>query len=166
MRLKKQGQTERALDAYSNLVEATESLMGTLQGQLESFGLTMSRFRVLITLFHNGPMVQGALVGEALRGDSGNGALVLKNLERDGLIRRAPHETDRRKIVIHLTPDGKSLMVKIYPSHAKVIRAQMSALLSREQELLSRLCAKLRTGNPVRFVQELTAVDDDEEIGT
>jgi len=166
VRLKKQGQTERALEAYTNLVAATESLMGTLQGQLESFGLTMSRFRALVAVSRNGPMVQGALVGKALRGDFSNGALVLKNLERDGLIRRVAHERDRRKIVIHLTPDGKALVAKVFPKHAKVVRAQMSALLSREQELLSRLCAKLRIGDFLRFVQVLTAAYGDEEIDT
>lgn len=163
MRLKKQGQTQRAFEAYTNLVAATESLMGTLQGQLESFGLTMSRFRVLVTLLRNGPMVQGAVVGEALRGDFSNGALVLKNLERDGLIRRVAHERDRRKIVIQLTAEGKALVADVFPKHAKVVRAQMAALLSREQELLSRLCEKLAIGNPVRFIHELTAVGDDEE---
>jgi len=150
------------MEAYTNLVAATESLMGNLQGQLATFGLTMSRFKVLVALSRHGPMVQGALIEEALRGSFGNGALVLKNLERDGLVRHGPHEGDRRKIVYQLTEEGKALVAKVFPKHAKVVRAQMAALLSREQESLSRLCHKLSLGNPVRFIQELTRVRDEE----
>jgi hypothetical protein len=37
----------------------------------------------------------------------------------------------------------------------------MSALNNREQETLRRLCQKLGDGDPVKFVLELTAVDED-----
>jgi len=47
-------------------------------------------------------------------------------------------------------------------SVAGVVRAHMAALMSREQELLSRLCQKLSAGNPLRFIQELTRVRDEE----
>jgi len=161
VRLKKQGQTQRALEAYASLVAATESMKGTLEGQLSSFGLTMSRFRVLVKLAQSGPMVQSDLIIAALRGDFSNGALVLKNLARDGLVKSVAHERDKRKVVIHLTAEGKAGIAEVYPHHANLVRAHMAALLSREQELLTRLCKKLRAGDPVRFVHELTAVREE-----
>lgn len=163
MRLKKQGRTQRALDAYTRLVAAEERVTRLLQGLLDSFGLTMSRFRVLVALARNGPMVHGALVVEALRGSFGNGGLVLKNLERDGLVKHGPHEKDRRKIVYQLTAQGRALVAEVFPEYAKGVRAHMAALLSREQELLARLCEKLQAGDLVRFYHELRAAEEEDE---
>jgi len=163
VRLKKQGRTQRALDAYTRLVAAEERVTRLLQGQLDVFGLTMSRFRVLVALARNGPMVYGALVVEALRGSFGNGALVLKNLNRDGLVKHGPHERDHRKIVYQLTAAGKELVAEIYPEYAKAVRAHMATLLSREQELLAKLCEKLQAGDLVRFFHELRAAEEEDQ---
>ena len=163
MRLKKQGQMQRAIEAYTRLVAAEEWLTGTLQGYVESFGLTMSRFRVIVALARNGPMVQGVLIAQTLRGGFSNGALVLRNLERDGLVKHAPHNKDRRMIVYQLTGAGKELLAEVYPEYGKVVRAHMAALLSREQELLARLCEKLRAGNLLRFVHEWRAAEEENE---
>jgi len=64
--------------------------------------------------------------------------------------------------MIHVTTEGKKLLVKILPMRAKLIRAQMAVLGKGEQEELARLCKKLGTGDVLKFVRELTTVDEDE----
>jgi DNA-binding MarR family transcriptional regulator len=61
---------------------------------------------------------------------------------------------------VHLTPEGKKLVTRVFPMQAKLVQAQMAALDSREQERLARLCRKLCGGDPERFV-ELTAGDEE-----
>ena len=151
----------RVLAAYTMLIAATETVQGLLRHQLESFGLTMTQFRLLTSLMRESPLSQAALGKNLQRGES-NINVVVGNLERRGWIARRAHRTDRRKVMIHLTPKGRKLIERVHPHHAKVVRAQMSALNKREQETLRRLCRKLDIGNPIKFARVLTTVDADE----
>lgn len=150
--------------AYTMLVSAAETVQGLLRHQLESFGLTMSQFRVLKSLMQASPLSQAVLGKEIQRGDSSIN-VVVTNLERRGWIARRAHRTDRRKVMIHLTPRGRELIERVYPHHAKVVCAQMRVLSGREQETLRRLCRKLDIGNPMKFIRELTKADADEAEG-
>jgi MarR family 2-MHQ and catechol resistance regulon transcriptional repressor len=153
--------TQRALGAYANLVHAAESVNVLLGRQLDSFGLTMGQFRVLEGLLHAGPMSQVALSERLLCGHS-NIVFLIGNLEKRGLVVRRAHERDKRSRMVHLTPGGQKLIARVFPLHADLIRAQMSALMNREQETLRRLCEKLGRGDPVRFALTLMRMDADE----
>lgn len=132
----------RALNAFINLVRATDSLTGRMSGQLERQDLTMGQFAVLEALLHLGPMCQHAIAQKLLR-SGGNITLVIDNLEDQGWVRRERQRDDRRMIMIHLTPAGRRLIEGIFPAHAKAIEAEMSRLSPREQEELRRLSRKL-----------------------
>jgi MarR family transcriptional regulator, 2-MHQ and catechol-resistance regulon repressor len=151
----------RVLAAYTMLVSATETVQGLLKHQMESFGLTMSQFHVLESLMRDSPLSQAVLGKKIQRGDSSIN-VVVTNLERHGWIARRAHRTDRRKVMIHLTPKGRKLIERLYPHHAKVVRAQMCVLSGREQETLRRLCRKLSIGNPGKFIRELMKQRADE----
>jgi MarR family 2-MHQ and catechol resistance regulon transcriptional repressor len=152
-------ETKRALAAYTNLVRATESIVGLLTQQLDSFGLTMGQFRVLEALFHLGPMSQSDLCEKIMCSD-GNMTFLIRKLVGQGLILRQTLERDKRSWTIHLTPEGQKLIAKVFPQHARVIRARMAALKNREQETLRRLCRKLGYGNPIRFLKELIIAEE------
>jgi hypothetical protein len=70
-----------------------------------------------------------------------------------------------RTSVVGLTKTGKRFIADVLPIHTKMVNALMRALDGRDQDTLSRLCRKLRAGNPVRYFAELTHedVDDDED---
>src|SRR5580704_18301019 len=114
-------ETKRALAAYTNLVRATESIVGLLTQQLDSFGLTMGQFRVLEALFHLGPMSQSTLCEKIMCSD-GNMTFLIRKLVGQGLILRQTLERDKRSWTIHLTPEGQKLIAKVFPQHARVIR--------------------------------------------
>jgi|SRR5271170_4319007 len=158
--VKAESETERALSAYLALVRASESVVALLRRQLMSFDLTMSQFQALEALLHLGPMNQRAL-GEKLFSSESNMTVVTGNLVARGLVTRQGHEKDRRKVMVHLTPEGQKLIAKVFPKHVRVVRAQMSALNTREQDTLRRLCKKLGHGNPMKFLVEMTRVDSD-----
>jgi MarR family 2-MHQ and catechol resistance regulon transcriptional repressor len=79
---------------------------------------------------------------------------VVRKLEARRLVRRA-REKDKRSITIHLTPEGEALVAEASPLHAMLVRAQMSALDYREQDVLFRLCLKLSQGDPGNFIREI-----------
>lgn len=135
----------RALNAYINLMRASDSLAARLTAQLEGQGLTMGQFGILEALYHLGPMCQKTL-GEKLLRSSGNITVIVDNLEKYGLVRRERQKEDRRKILIRLTQGGHAIIEKIMPAHAEAIAKQMSRLTPEEQEELRRLCRKLGKG--------------------
>lgn len=132
----------RALDAFIKLSRASDTLGVHAQQSYADTGLTASQFGTLETLFHLGPMCQSEIGKKILR-SSGNITLVIDNLEKRGLVRREREEGDRRRVSVHLTPEGRKLIARVFPEHVGVITGALSALTADEQEELGRLCKKL-----------------------
>lgn len=135
----------RALNAYINLVRASDSVLSKVAVHLESEGVTVGQFAVLEALLHLGPMCQHALAKKLLR-SGGNMTLVVDNLQKQGWVKRQRQEKDRRMVEIHLTPKGRRLITRIFPEHAKVIARVMGELTPAEQEDLRRIARKLGRG--------------------
>lgn len=132
----------RALDAYTKLVRAMESVKSALRPPLLEDGLTGGQLGVLEALLHLGPMVQSELADKLLTSRS-NLTTLIDNLERDDLVRRERSEEDRRQIEVSLTDQGRELIEDVFPRHAKRITELMGELEPEEQEQLGRLCRKL-----------------------
>lgn len=132
----------RALNAYINLMRAAESVTARLQPWLDEHGLTVTQFGALEALLHLGPMCQREL-GEKLLKSGGNITMVVSNLEKAGLVRRARAGRDQRFITVSLTARGRGLIRKIFPPHVAAIVRNLGALSVAEQEELRRLCRKL-----------------------
>ena len=60
-------ETVRALNAFVNLIRASDSVAAHLGAQIEESGLTMGQFGVMEALLHLGPMCQHALAEKLLR---------------------------------------------------------------------------------------------------
>jgi len=134
-----------ALNAYINLVRASETVLDQCDADLQARGLTLGQFGVLEALLHLGPMCQREL-GQKLLRSGGNVTLVVDNLERHGWVRRERQKEDRRKTLIRLTAGGRSLIDAAFPLHVKVITKEFGRLTLAEQETLRRLCRKLGRG--------------------
>lgn len=143
--------THLALATHTSLIEAKESLEAMQSHQLESFGLTISRFRVMEMLLRGGPMSQSDLSALLFWAPSNTHFLVTK-LAGFGLVVRKPLEGDKRVAEIHLTPEGEKLIADAFPLHAMLVRAQMSVLDTR-----GRLCRKLSQGDSRKFIMELAS---------
>lgn len=152
----------RALATYASLARALDSLDSLLDPQCENAGLSRSQFRVLEHLLLYGPAATGELAKKIQFGDS-TISVVTRNLARAGLVARRADKADGRKAIVDLTREGRELIQRLLPHRAKILRAQMCVLGKREQENLERLCRKLADGDVVKFVEEITAVDGDQE---
>ena len=174
------GKTSRAFRAYIDLMDTADWLREEMSRQLDSFDLTMPQFRVLETLYNQGPQHQQEL-SRRFRCSKQNVASVLERLEEMGWIRRKNASLPRtssarwvnparaasedrpargRRIVrVMLSPEGRKAFGHVFQKHAKVVKAEMRALEGREQHTLSRLCEKLREGDVVKFVWEVNRRD-------
>jgi MarR family 2-MHQ and catechol resistance regulon transcriptional repressor len=174
--------TQRAFRAYLDLIDTAKWMRGELRGQLESFDLTMGGFRVLEMLYRKGPV--SVPVAAARRGcKRQNLDVIIAQLEERGWVgrtmvtypaaeiqeshipkaRRGQPRAGRRVGVVSLTRLGRKFIGNVFPRHAKMVKALMRALGGREQESLSRLCRKLRKGDVLRFISEITHEEVDEE---
>ena len=105
----------RALDALIKLVRCTSSLQMRLEGALREEGFTPTQFGILEALLHLGPL-EPCELGPKLLTSRPNMVLLVDQLERRELVRRAPVAHDRRRILVELTPRGRRAIVRVRPS--------------------------------------------------
>ena len=132
----------RALDTFIKLSRAADTIGAHALASYADTGLTISQFGTLEALYHLGPLCQTDIGKKILR-SSGNITLVIDNLEKRGLVRREREGGDRRRVSVHLTPEGRTLIAGVFPAHVENITAAFSALTAEEQGELGRLCKKL-----------------------
>ena len=155
-----------------------------MRGQLGSFDVTLAGFRVLETLYSEGPTYMSA-AAKKLEWERQNLYVVVQALEERGFVRhvsemlplvdskrnralKAMGDTEQRGrgvTRLRLTHAGRKFIATLFPRHAKVVKALMRALHGREQETLSKLCRKLREGLSVNFFKELRIIRDGEGLG-
>jgi len=134
--------TKRALNTYTKLMRAAESVTNRTSRAMTAAGLTISQFGVLEALYHKGPLCQRDIAAKILK-STGNMTMVIDNLEKNGLVRRERDTQDRRFLTIHLTDQGTELIDRVFADVETAIVAEMSVLNHEEQELLGSMCKKL-----------------------
>lgn len=132
----------RALDAYIKLMRCSGTVQAGLERALEAEGVSEGQFGILEVLLHLGPLGPSELRRKVFR-SGGNVTMVLDNLDTRGWIERRRDPGDRRRLVVHLTPEGRKTIARLFPPHVARIVAAFAPLSTREIEELSRLCRKL-----------------------
>jgi MarR family 2-MHQ and catechol resistance regulon transcriptional repressor len=135
-------QTSCALNTYTKLMRAAESVTNRVYASMAKFNLTISQFGVLEALYHKGPLCQRDIAVKILK-STGNITMVIDNLEKRGLVRRERDSEDRRYLTVHLTPEGQALIAPAFAKVETAIFAELTVLSRQEQEMLGRLCKKL-----------------------
>ncbi len=102
-----------------------------------SNGLTTTQFAVLEVLYHKGTLCVGD-IQRLILGTSGNIPLVIKNLEKEGLVLRKKSETDRRISMIDLTEKGLLLIKKVYPLQKQRLSELFQDVSNKEKKTLTQ----------------------------
>ena len=88
---------------------------------IKQSGLTPAQFGVLEALYNKGDLRICELIEKILT-TSGNITVVIKNLEKDGLIKKKPDPNDKRSCIISLTEEGEKIIEDILPNHIENIK--------------------------------------------
>src|SRR3954468_22470649 len=136
--------TAQALDVFVKLMRAANAVGTATNVGLAEADLTVSQFAVLEVLYHAGPLCLTVIAHKILT-TGGNLTLVVKNLEKRGLVQRRQSADDRRFFSLHLTNKGKNLIAEVFPKQAAEITRVIGALSTEEQAELARLSKKLGT---------------------
>lgn len=132
----------RALNTYIKLQRAAETVVTNTTAHLAAHDLTTSQFGILEALYHLGTLSQRDLAQKLLKSTS-NISIVLKNLEKRGLISRERSTADSRYVEVSISDGGQDLLASFFEQHVQGIVEEMSILNADEQEELAKLCRKL-----------------------
>ncbi|GAB6108076.1 MarR family transcriptional regulator [Fusibacter bizertensis] len=113
-----------------------------MQSFFGNYDLTIAQFGVLETLYHLGDLKICELIDKTLS-TSGNMTVVIRNLEKEGLIERHVKAEDRRAFVIGLTDEGSRLIKEVFDAHLAVLEGFFINLDQDEKQLLQKMLKKL-----------------------
>jgi DNA-binding MarR family transcriptional regulator len=112
---------------------------------LGPFGLNPSHFRLMRNLGRDGGE-RLTFLSQRLLLSKSTITRVVDQLERAGMVRRAPDSADRRAQRVVLTEEGARMRARIIAGHDHSLERRSSVLTAAEQEELNAILAKLREG--------------------
>ncbi len=99
-----------AMEAVTSVMRVQQILLSRLNLALEEFGLTFARYEALMLLYFSraGSLPLGKM-GDRLQVHAASITNLVNGLERDGLVVRTPHPSDRRTTLATITPRGRDV---------------------------------------------------------
>ena len=131
-----------ALRLWVILSRAHSAVARHAEADVARHGLTIAEFGVLEALYHVGPMLLGELQRKVLV-SSGGVTWLVDRLEKRGLVKREACPEDRRARYATLTAEGRKLLARIFPEHARAIEHAMSGLTRADRERAAVLLRSL-----------------------
>lgn len=140
-----------AVQASTTLEYTSETITALTFEPLEEYGISRSRFRVIMFLslqemMHNEPPGP-SVIAENLSVTRATMTDLLDGLERDGIVERRLVGRDRRAQAIHLTDAGRQLFDKVIPPLAEKVAQLFAPLTLGERQTLIALLSKLIAQN-------------------
>ena len=129
--------------AVTSLMRVHQVLTQQADRVLAPIDLTFARYELLVRLyFHKGALPLNQL-GRQLQIHQTSITSLVDRLEKQGLIKRTPHPSDRRSTIAQMTPAGRVLTCKAI----KLLNSELFrklGLSDREAHLLIGLLMKMR----------------------
>ncbi|MEC7764139.1 MAG: MarR family transcriptional regulator [Pseudomonadota bacterium] len=125
-------------EALEQLLLVTDLMRTDMQSGLEQRGLTQVRAHLIWELGKRQPVTQRALA-DALNVSARNVTTLLDALEAKGFVRRTAHPTDRRAILVSLSPEGEAAKTRLERDMAELANALFSAASQDDLQAFMRV---------------------------
>ncbi len=130
--------------AATSIMRAQQLVLKEVDDALRPYGLTFARYESLVLLyFSKNQSLPLGKMGDRLMVHPASVTNAINQLERDGLVRRVAHESDRRKILAELTDEGRSV-VEAATKSVTAVRFGLSRLSAKEADQITDLVGNLR----------------------
>ena len=138
------------LEAIGRILLLAKYLHHSVAQRLGDLDLDLWGFDVLATLRQQGPPYQLSPTELCKAAVLSSGAMTnrLDRLEAAGLLARQPDPSDRRGLLIGLTPKGKGLVERAISARLEEANEAVTPLTAAEREDLVRLLRKLLSASP------------------
>jgi DNA-binding MarR family transcriptional regulator len=127
-------------------LNTTAEVYAAFDAHFERYGLSAGKFTVLMQLYSAKRDLSPSEFANRANVTRATITGLLDRLEREGLVERKAHSSDRRMLMIHLTERGKMLVEKVLPDHFCRTKGLMTNLSSTEKKTLVKLLEKLKSG--------------------
>lgn len=132
--------------AVTSIMRVHQILMARLNELLEPFGLTFPRYEALMLLhFSSRGSLPLGKIGERLQVHRTSITNTIDGLEGLGLVRRVPHESDRRAVLAEILPEGRRIAEAATEALNEAAFAT-APLAEEDLESVSATLRKLRSG--------------------
>lgn len=139
------GASRSAAECAANLVRTTDAFLTELERRRRGTAdLSASAFQTLAILEGAGEPLPGHVIAERLLVTSASMTSVLDTLEGRGLVRRSPHPSDRRKILVHLTDEAQVIVDRMLPVVHFAATEAFADLSESDREFLIVCLSKVR----------------------
>jgi len=123
--------------------EVYRAFARSLQARIAREGVTIGMWFVLRMLWDEDGLTQREL--SELVGINGPAMVAaINSMEREGLVKRVPHRSDRRKVNVHLTKRGRDLRNKLWPIAADVLEIGFKGLTPAQIRMLRNALVQVR----------------------
>ncbi|WP_116205529.1 MarR family winged helix-turn-helix transcriptional regulator [Amycolatopsis circi] len=130
--------------AVTGVMRVQQIIQSAVDGALKPHGLTFARYEALVLLtFSRNSRLPMRVMGERLQLHPTSVTNIVDRLERDGLVKRVPHPTDRRTTLVEITDDGRALR-ETATAAVTGIDFGLTGLTERQVEQLTELLTKVR----------------------
>ncbi|MGW0929893.1 MarR family winged helix-turn-helix transcriptional regulator [Streptomyces sp. NPDC002644] len=126
------------------LFATTHRLRLFVDGRLAEKGTTVARLRALRFLAHAAEPMRMRDLSDMLGVAARTATSLVDALERDGLVVRLPHPTDRRAHLLALTDAGRACHEEAENMDQEALRTATGALTDGDRALLRTLLARIR----------------------
>ena len=124
-------------DVADKLHSASIHLLRRAAEEDRDAGLSRARLSALSVVVFRGPLTLGELAtAEGVRSATMSG--IVNGLERDGLVRRRPHGTDRRAVQVEATAAGRRLLERARARRIALVASKLGDLSAAELDVLRR----------------------------
>lgn len=142
-----------ALRLWLRMLSCTTQIETEIRRRLRrNFGVTLARFDYMAQLHRRPEGLMMSDLSSRLMVTGGNVTGLTDELQRDGLVLRASHATDRRAWIVRLTPKGRRSFEAMARAHEEWILEFFGGLernrISQLHALLGELRQHLLNGEP------------------
>ena len=106
-------------------------------------GLSNAAGQTLTIIEGAGGSLAPSIIAGRLMITTGSMTSLLDTLERRGLVRREPHPSDRRQLLVHLTDEGQRIVDTILPEIVSVQTALVAGLSEADRATTVHLVEQL-----------------------
>jgi DNA-binding MarR family transcriptional regulator len=117
-----------------------------IAGVARKHGLSHAALNALAVIEGNGGPIAAGEVGARMHITSGSMTSVLDTLERNGYIQRLADATDRRRVLVEVTPAAQAVLDQLLPEVQQVCAVVMGTLGEAGQQALLDALAVVRDG--------------------
>jgi len=118
-----------ALKLWLRMLASTTQIEAEIRRRLrERFGISLARFDYMAQLYRHNEGLKMRVLSRYLMVTGGNVTGLTDELEREGVVARAPSPEDRRAWIVSLTPKGRASFEAMASEHEQWILEMFSGL--------------------------------------